>query len=98
MGGSRGSPKRPWRLSGGVGDLEAGMPNIQKVTMGMRTQDLADLEYIKDAYALSNEATAASTAIAIARVVAQYVQGSNRLMVLNSDGSMVEIQIPGRKQ
>ena len=73
------------------------MPNIQKVTMGMRSQDIADLEYIQDVYGLPNEATAASTAISIARLVAERVRGRDRLIVHNSDGSLVELQTPERK-
>lgn len=72
------------------------MAELMPVKMRVRPKDLDDLRYIRQVYALPNDATAAATAISIARLVAERVHGRNRLMVHNSDGSMVEIRIPGR--
>ena len=72
------------------------MADLMPVKMRVRPRDLDDLQYIRRAYDLPNDATAAAAAISIARIVAERVHGRNRLMVHNSDGSMTEIRIPGR--
>lgn len=70
---------------------------LKAVKMRVRQKDLDNLDFIQQVYGLDNGATAAATAISIARMIAERVHGQNRLMVHNGDGSVTEIQIPGSR-
>ena len=54
---------------------------LHPVTMKLRSQDLADIEFIRERYGLCNEATAVATALGLARQVVEHVTGSRKLLV-----------------